>query len=400
MEGNRKVFRSYDPTGAYPEGFNYWSFGTRHEVLLLDMLENVMGTDFGLATETPGFMLTPYFILHMTGPFGMAFNYGDNPAETKFHPAVFWFAQKNYDPSLLYLEQKQLTSGEDITVGAYACLAAMLKWYSKVNPSEDRVVPSDLFYENGDKKIPLFIYRSSWESEDAAYLGIRGGSIRKVNHSHIDAGSFVYYKDKVRWVAELGAPNYSLVESYIGHNPLFLIKQESARWDVLREGAHGHSVVTFDGQRPWIDCDVQFVKTFRAPNQKGALMDLTSMYPGMTKSYRRMVYLDAADNLVVTEKFVGATEAHRVRWTLVTETDAALEDGTVVLRKNGLSRQLSFALTGKDSAGQPAVPQFSVSVDEAATDQPYDEGNPGFKLIHLEFTLEAGATVNLISRLL
>lgn len=398
LEGNRIVFKSYDPTGAYPEGFNYWSFGTRHEVLLLDMLENVMGTDFGMSTATPGFMLTPYFILHMTGPFGMAFNYGDNPAPTSFHPAVFWFAQKNYDPSLFYLEQKQLTSGEDITVGAYACLAAMLKWYSKVNPSQGRQAPADLFYENTDKKIPLFIYRSSWESEDAAYLGIRGGSVRKVNHSHIDVGSFVYYKDQVRWVADLGAPKYALVERYIGHYPLFTIKQDAARWDVLREGAHGHSIVTFDGQRPIIDCHVPFVKTFRAPNQKGALMDLTSMYPEWVKSYHRMVYLDTSDDLVITEKFVGSDQSRRVQWTLVSETDAVLgEDGTVLLQKNGKVRHLKVSANGKDASGQAFSPALKLSVDEAATDKPYDEPNPGFRLIHLEFTLDAGATVSLIS---
>lgn len=398
LDGNRVVLKSYDPTGAYPEGFNYWSFGTRHEVLLLDMLEGVFGTDFGMSTATPGFMLTPYFILHMTGPFGMAFNYGDCPPKTTFHPAVFWFAQKNYDPSLFFLEQKQLTSGEDITVGAYACLAAMLKWYSKAGADGERKVPVDLFYENSEKKIPLFIYRSSWESEDAAYIGIRGGSVRKVNHSHIDVGSFVYYKDRVRWVADLGSPNYSFVEKYLGHNPLFTIKQEAARWDVLREGAHGHSVVTFDDQRPVIDCQVPFVRVFRAPNQKGALMDLTSMYPEYVKSYHRMVYLDAQDDLVVTEKFVGGAQSHKLRWTLVTETDATVDaDGSVLLRKNGLERRLRFSVTGKTASGMADAPALAVSVDDAVTDKPYDEPNPGFHLIHLDFTLEPGSTVNLIS---
>lgn len=398
VEGNAKVFRAYDPMGAYPEGYGYWSYGTNHEVLILDMLENVLGSDYGLSTATPGFMLTPYFILHMNGPFGLGFNYGDNAPRMQFKPAVFWFAQKNYDPSLLYMEQAQILSGEDITVGSYYCLAAMMKWYSKISPEEGRKVPQDLIYENSDPKIPLFIYRSSWETPDAAYLGIRAGSTKQVNHSHVDVGSFVYYKDQVRWVSELGVADYTLAEKYLGHDPFFKIRQDAPRWLVQREGPFGHSIATFDGEIPVIDSKAPFVKTFRAKNQKGALMDLTSMYPGVVKSYHRMVYLDAADDLVITEKMVGGAQSHNVSWTLVTESEAVLQsDGSVRLSKNGKQRVFRISATGKDAAGNASAPELSVRVSDASSDKPYDMPNPGMNLIHVDFVLAPSATVNLIT---
>lgn len=388
IDGNRKVLASYNPVGGYPEGYGYWSFGTNHEVLLIECLRTALGSDFGLVESSSGFKYSASFILHMNGPFFMGFNYGDNAPEARFHPAVYWFARETSDPSLLYMEQKFIRSGKDITWGCGPALPPALVWYSKLGKGLI-TPPTSLFYENPDPKIPLFIYHSDWESKDAAFLGIRGGSTRKVNHSHIDVGSFVFYQDQVRWVADLGTPNYVLAEKHIGHLPLFTIKQDSKRWDVLREGAVGHSIVTFDNLRPTIDCDCAFIRTFHTKAQKGALIDLTSMYPGQVKNYLRMIYLDAEDNLVVTEKIAGGDTDRTVRWNLVSETNATiLEDGKVLLEQNGKTRTLTISCDGKP---------LKAKVVEPVTDKPYDEPNPGMKFIQCEFTLHSGQTMNIIT---
>lgn len=386
--GNPNVLNSYNPTGAYPEGFGYWSFGTNHEVLLLDMLESLFGNDFGLAQSAPGFMKTPRFILHMTGPFWQGFNYGDNEPGNRLHPAVFWFAKKELDPSLLYLEKKYMLSGEELTFGNGYALPAMMVWYSQMGKCEEQT-PRELVYENEDPKIPLFIYRSDWENSNAAYLGIKAGNMRKNNHGHIDAGGFVYYRDAVRWVADLGTPKYAFVEQYIGHKPLFTQTQESRRWEVLREGAEGHSIVTFDGIRPTVDCYCNFLKTFKTKGQKGAMMDLTPMYPDQVEKYIRMVYADVMDNLVVTEKFVGAQKDRHVKWNLVTESDAiVLEDGKVQLEKDGKMRILSISTND--------VP-LTIKVVPAESGNPWDQKNEGINFVQCEFVLPAATTVNMIT---
>lgn len=390
IKGNSRVISSYDPIGGYPEGYGYWSFGTNHEVMLLEMLEGVFGTDFGLAESSPGFMLTPSFILHMNGPFGKGFNFGDNAPEMRLHPAVFWFAQKNFDPSLFYMEQKFIMSGEDITIGAGYALPAMMVWYSRLGEGTN-AEPKDLIYENTDQRCRLFICRSSWSDENSAYLGIRAGSVRKCNHSHIDVGSFVYYQDKVRWIADIGAAKYTLAEKYLGHKPFFTITQESRRWEVFREGAEGHGIVTFDGIRPNINCDAQFTRVFKSKAQRGAMIDLSSMYPDQVASYLRMVYLDNRDDLVVAEKFVGGGEDRTVKGTFVSETKAEMqEDGSIIMTKNGKSKVMNISC--------PDV-KLKVSVDPAATDKPWDQNNPGIILVHYEFPLKAGSTVNMITTL-
>lgn len=386
--GNRKVLESYNPMGGYPEGYGYWAYGTNNEVLLLDMLEGVFGTDYGLAESAPGFLQTPYFILHMNGPFLKGFNYGDNAPEMRFHPAVFWFAQKNLDPSLLYAEQDYILSGEDVTFGSGYALPGMLVWFSRIGNTE-RKAPQDLVYVNSDPKIPLFIYRSSWTDKDAAYLGIRAGSISKVGHCHIDVGSFVYYKNQVRWVSELGVQPYALAEKYLGHDEFFNLKQKSRRWEVLREGADGHSIATFDTLRPILNCNCPFLRTFSSKAQKGAMMDLSSMYKGQVGKYIRMVYLDANDNLVVSEKFTGGDTDRKVRWRLVTESNPEINpDGSVVLHKNGKSKMLRMSSSN-------ILPILKVV--PAVSDKPWDSKNKGMNFIDCEFLLPAGQSVSLIT---
>lgn len=388
IDGNKKVLASYNPIGGYPEGYSYWSFGTNHEVLLLECLKTALGSDMGLTESASGFMHTASFILHMNGPFLMGFNFGDNAPEARFHPAAYWFAKENSDPSLLYMEQKFISSGKDITWGCGPALPASLVWYSKLEKGAVRA-PESLFYENPDEKIPLFIYHSDWESKDAAFLGIRGGNTRKVNHSHIDVGSFVYYCDQVRWVSELGVPKYAFVEKHLGHTPLFTIKQDSRRWEVLREGAEGHGIVTFDSKRPDINCNCRFIRTFKTRAQKGALIDLTSMYPDQVKQYLRMIYLDAEDNLVVTEKMTGGSQDRKVKWNLVSETEATvLDDGRVLMEKDGKTRVLAISCEGV---------LLKASVADPVSDKPWDEPNPGMKFIQCEFTLHAGETLNIIT---
>ena len=54
----------YAPDGAYAEGYSYWGYGTTYNLLLIDALEKVMGTDYNLSQE-PGFLNTGKFIQNM-----------------------------------------------------------------------------------------------------------------------------------------------------------------------------------------------------------------------------------------------------------------------------------------------------------------------------------------------
>jgi hypothetical protein len=66
----------YGPDGGYPEGYNYWGYGTGFTVMMISALEKVFQTDFGLRNY-PGFMKTAQFRQNLVGPSGKAFNFSD-----------------------------------------------------------------------------------------------------------------------------------------------------------------------------------------------------------------------------------------------------------------------------------------------------------------------------------
>ena len=44
--------KGYAPDGNYPEGYNYWGYGTTFNVFLIAALESALGSDGGLCTLT------------------------------------------------------------------------------------------------------------------------------------------------------------------------------------------------------------------------------------------------------------------------------------------------------------------------------------------------------------
>jgi hypothetical protein len=56
VETIKLPMKDYQPSGAYPEGDSYWTYGTSFNVLFLNAIEKVYDTDFGL-TNTPGFRI-------------------------------------------------------------------------------------------------------------------------------------------------------------------------------------------------------------------------------------------------------------------------------------------------------------------------------------------------------
>ncbi|WP_217452139.1 hypothetical protein [Mucilaginibacter humi] len=100
---------AYAPDGAYPEGYGYWEYGTSFNVMLISVLETAFGKDFGLSAKA-GFLKTAGYLENMTGAKGAPFNYSDSGGGQDFNPAMFWFANKLNDPSLLWTQKEQLAT--------------------------------------------------------------------------------------------------------------------------------------------------------------------------------------------------------------------------------------------------------------------------------------------------
>ncbi|MEZ4901252.1 MAG: hypothetical protein R2822_05560 [Spirosomataceae bacterium] len=112
VESIKLPMEDYNPDGAYPEGYGYWGYGTSFNVLFLSAIQRALGSEFGLSSGR-GFLNTASYYQAMVGTSGKTFNYSDAGSGTGgVSPAMFWFATRTQNPSLLFNEKRLLESGK------------------------------------------------------------------------------------------------------------------------------------------------------------------------------------------------------------------------------------------------------------------------------------------------
>lgn len=365
---------SYAPDGAYPEGFNYWGYGTSFQVMMIAALESAMGTDFGLC-DSPGFMETPSFVRLMTAPSGKCFNFSDASSYVPCNPAMFWFASRTGRMEDLWLERQYLENlPGNFMDEASRCF------------SELRLLPTLLIYASGmdmsditppaeagksfHGQTPLYIYRGGWERPDDAYLGIKGGSAI-TTHAHMDAGSFVYEYDGVRWSVDLGPQDYHYLET--SGISLWDQSQDGQRWDVFRYGNEAHSTLSIEGKRHIAKSSAQLTQVWDEPKRKGARLDMTGILGHDVASAFRDIWLDGKDHLHVTDAVEASTDTVYVRWVMVTPAEAkVVSDRKIVLRKDGKKMRLKV-----DSS----LKGVRLQVWPGEGNSAYDAPNPGISRV-------------------
>lgn len=338
----------YAPDGGYPEGFNYWGYGTSFQVMMVAALESAMGTDFGLS-DSPGFLDTAAFVQFMTAPSGECFNFSDAVPYAPCNPMMFWFASKTQETHRIWLERRNIENLPDDFMDdvshrftEHRLLPSLMIFASAMDMS--RLTPPEEHFRIYEGRTPLFIYRSGWDDKDDTYLGIKGGS-PTTSHAHMDAGSFVYEYNGVRWSADLGMQDYHSLESR--GVDLWNQGEGGQRWDVFRLGNESHSTLTINGKHHKVKSFVPIVETWRERDRKGALLDMTSAFEEDIESLKREIWLDRKDHLHVRDIISTGQEQAVVMWVMTTPARAEiLPDGTILLEKDGRRMELKAVCDG------------------------------------------------------
>ncbi len=355
----RLPMQEYHPDGAYPEGYGYWGYGTSFNVMLISALERAFDYDFGLSTLS-GFLKTPYFLLHMTGPTGKPFNYSDSDGKSFVNPAMVWFAARTKDPSLMTVERK-LMEEQKTHLHRIRELPAAMVWGLDLDFS-NVPTPTDLIWSGGGRT-PVALIRSSWKGKDGLYAAIKGGSAVTA-HGHMDAGSFVIDAMGERWATDLGMQDYNSLQSK--GIKLFIMRQESDRWKVFRMSNHSHNTLTFNNSLHKAEGYAPLLSTTNLPYFRSGTVDLTDIFPDARKAHRGIAI--AEDKYIIVRDEIDLKNASTVRWNMLTEANVNIIDNrTAVLMKNG--KKLTLRIN------EPSDAVFTTWTTNPP--QPYDAPNPG-----------------------
>lgn len=380
VNGVQVVMNKYEPDGAYPEGPGYWDYGTTYNVLLLAALESVIGTDFGLA-DLHGFSKCADYFLHVCGPTGLYFNYPDSGTKKSFSPAVFWFAQKYTAPEVAWndykLWKKALeTTSQRLYDDRMAPLTLLWAKDEPAAPKQTRWM--------GRGENPVAMFRTAWTDPDAVYLAVKGGSPR-VNHGHMDIGSFVLDADGLRWAVDLGPENYNKIES-LGMN-LWGMNPDSDRWTIFRYNNFSHNTLVVNGQHQIIKASAPIVRYSDKPEFSHAVIDMSPVYNGqLEKALRGAALLPTGQILIQDELKAPAGTPAKVRWAMATPAAVAIQSNRqAVLTQKG--KTMRFEVLGPD--------HVELTTYSANPKADYDQPNPGIVMIGFEVELQPGQDIRL-----
>ncbi|MDR6783045.1 hypothetical protein ABIE26_000467 [Pedobacter africanus] len=365
----------YEPDGAYPEGYGYWNYGTTFNVMLISAFQKAFNTDFGLG-EKAGFLKTAGYLLNMTGPTNLPFNYFDSGNSAEINPAMFWFATKLKNPSLLFNELRYLNKNTN-TLTNDRLLPALLIWGSGI-PLNKIPTPQENMW-TGKGANPVVMMRSSWTDPNALYVGIKGGS-PSLNHGHMDVGSFVMEANGVRWASDFGMQGYESLESK--GVDLWNMKQNSQRWQVLRYNNLYHNTLSVNNEFQQVEGTAPIISYADDPYFRNAVLDISSVYKNQLTKALRGIALVNSSYVVIRDELENNDNPSVVRWAMLTTAEVKITGkNEAELKKKG--KKLILRVLG------PA--DISLKTWSTSPTTTYDAPNPGTVMIGFETSLPASS---------
>jgi hypothetical protein len=315
---------SYEPDGVWMEGPGYWDYATRYTAYGLDALRTALGTDSGLSRRA-GLERTGWFPIETAGPTGLFFNFADAGERSARHPspAVFWLA-RTYDlPGLADAEHALLASGRSGRATPHHVI-----WY--VPPSEgDGAAAADSLDRRFRGSVEVAVFRSARDDARALFVAAKAG-YNRVNHGHLDLGTFVFDALGVRWAVDLGSDDYNLPGYWDG-------KRGGRRWTYFRLGSASHNVVTLAGENQDPEGAASFTFFRSGPDGGRVGIDFTRAYAERSTRAVRGIALVSGRRAVLVQDEFDLVSPCEVAWGMTTRAEIAVEgDGRVArLRESG-----------------------------------------------------------------
>lgn len=305
-----KGFQDYAPDGGWPEGPGYWAYGTIYAIYGLASLDSALGTDWGL-TASPGFSETGNFRIDMTAPSGMNFNFADAGVVTGPSSCMFWLANR--------YNRREFDAAERIIATKGPSAFHLVFFNPKFSTPAATEALAKLPLSRQYTGVNVAVLRSK-PDKSGTYLAIKGGS-NKVNHSHLDLGTFVLEHGGQRFAEELGPDEYTL-PGYFG----------AQRWDYYRTRTEGQNTLTIGGENQGRDGKAEIFSFSDDKAKPFAVINLTDAYGPNASKVLRGVSLDDKGRVLLQDE-IQLKEGAAVTWTMHTMAKVTPDAGTATLSR-------------------------------------------------------------------
>ncbi|WP_460512198.1 heparinase II/III domain-containing protein [Cyclobacterium sediminis] len=346
LDGIPNGLMQYGPDGAYPEGSTYWGYGTAFTVLTSAMLKTAFGTDFGIG-DYPAFKESADFRKLTVAPSGNYYNYADcgDRHSNAGDIILAWFATQSGNS--LYIEDDKFTQPVADFGKLHRIAGAGLVWLAQFEKTDEAELP--LVYK-GDGKNPIVIMRDG----EGYYFGGKGGK-GTVSHGNLDAGSFIWELNGVRWSIDPGNQGYNALEQ-TGFD-LWNSCQECERWTLLTKNNYGHSTLTVNGELHVNDGFAKMLDV-KDGDQPEASFDLTPVFGNKLRKATRTFIKPDNHSLVIEDQIETNVHTKMITWQMMTQADVSIVDGGAILSQAGKKIKL-------ENLSHPEIMVSVISLDPA-----------------------------------
>ena len=327
LDGIPHALVEYGPDGVYPEGSTYWGYGTSYSVITAAILESAFGHDFG-HWDYPAFAESAVFRSLMNTPSGWYYNFADCGEKRSANGDIVlaWFATKSGNKTF-YEEERFLRPIEDMDKLSRLA-GASFAWLSQFEEKSSEQVPTAW---KGQGANPIVVFTGGKNDQHNYYFGGKGGRAT-TSHGNMDAGSFIFELNGVRWVIDPGNQGYHELEK-TGFN-LWGSCQECERWTLLTKNNFGHSTITVNNEL-FINNATATLEDFKGGDRPEATFDMSAIYGENIMSAKRKFTKNGPSSLIIEDELETSEKTELITWQLMTTANVKLIDGGARLEQDG-----------------------------------------------------------------
>ena len=329
IDGMVNALHEYGPDGVYPEGATYWGYGTAFSVITAAMFESALGTDFGML-DYPAFKESAVFRMLSNAPSGLMYNFADSGTKRGRNGdlTLAWFASKTGNKTF-FEEDYFLKLPEEMGKLSRHAGPALI-WLAQFEESGEETLPTAW---KGDGANPVAFFTGGENDPHEYYFGGKGGR-GAVNHGNMDAGSFVFELNGVRWSVDPGRTSYGRIER-TGFN-LWNRCQDCDRWKLMNKHNFGHSTLSVNNQLHLVD-GLATIDDFQKEDQPEVTIDMSPTFEGRLKSAHRRFVKDSPVSLLIEDTIEVIDQTELITWQLMTLANVEIVDGGAILNQDGKS---------------------------------------------------------------
>ncbi|OEK07971.1 hypothetical protein A8C32_16040 [Flavivirga aquatica] len=377
LDGLPNGLKAYAPDGAYPEGSTYWQYATSYSVTTIEMFKSAFCTDFG-HYDTPGFKESALFRSLSNSHSDLIYNYFDcRPTRNKNGDIILaWFAMKSGIDNFFERERFLLPLKDMDKLSRFSGIA--MSWISAYKEKSNIEIPT---VWKGDGVNPIAIFKSRKTDKHKYFLGCKGGKAG-LSHGNMDAGSFVFDLNGVRWSLDIAQQDYHKIEK-TGFN-LWSNGQNADRWKLLSKNNYGHSTITINNEKFKSNAFAPLID-FKENDQPKVSFDLTSMYGENIKKTIRSFIKDSPSSLLIEDTLETSEKTKTITWQMITTANISINKTGAILSKNGKKLKL-------ENLSHPDFPVTIISLYPAPLE--LDSQIKGLKRIEIQIPAEKIKTGN------